>query len=180
METQRAARPSASASGPKGRALANSRHFIVSSRLKKSRERKMGINITTARAPPVIQRPSGCGRACASRGMPPAFQATAPRTSPIEANHTYLYTGSLAFTSISRFSAVSPSRFDCSGHVVSHSSHSLSFLPSPTLVSFSWLPASPGPTPNMAYSLATSYAGQALIDGFNFVAIPDPTDGFVA
>lgn len=32
----------------------------------------------------------------------------------------------------------------------------------------------------MAYSLAISYAGQALIDGFNFVAIPDPTDGFVA
>ncbi|KAK7704902.1 hypothetical protein SLS64_008250 [Diaporthe eres] len=32
----------------------------------------------------------------------------------------------------------------------------------------------------MAYSLAISYAGQALIDGFNFVSIPDPTDGFVA
>lgn len=31
----------------------------------------------------------------------------------------------------------------------------------------------------MAYSLAISYAGQALIDGFNFVSIPDPTDGFV-
>lgn len=32
----------------------------------------------------------------------------------------------------------------------------------------------------MAYFLATSYFGQALIDGFNFESISDPTLGFVS
>ncbi|KAF3767719.1 family 16 glycoside hydrolase [Cryphonectria parasitica EP155] len=31
-----------------------------------------------------------------------------------------------------------------------------------------------------SYSLSTSYVGQSLIDGFNFVSIVDPTGGFVA
>lgn len=32
----------------------------------------------------------------------------------------------------------------------------------------------------MAYSLATSYAGHSLINGFNFESISDPTLGFVS
>ncbi|KAG5929228.1 hypothetical protein E4U53_002488, partial [Claviceps sorghi] len=32
----------------------------------------------------------------------------------------------------------------------------------------------------MAYALATSYAGEALLSGFNWIDRPDPSNGFVS